>query len=260
MSQEHADPSAEGAAPLAFPEPEYVTGKRRRRRGLLALLTGFLLLLGIVALLYFSPLLPVRSIAVEGNNLLTDDEADQLLEDLYDEPMAQVGTGDIRQRLEGENVIADVDTRLELPSTVHVEIVEYPPVAEVQQGDSSDLYNEEGDVIATYSGDDQPDNEDYPTAEISSEDVLDDDAIFAAVVAVLGEVPEGARDDIEAASAESVDSVELELSDGRQLVWGSVENSDEKAAVMDAILTSEAEELSEAEVIDISTPNTPVTR
>lgn len=247
-------------SPLAFPEPENVTTRRRRRRYLLTAAGALAALLGLVAVLYFSPLLPVRHIEVTGNDLVTDQRANELLSDLYGEPMPQVGTGDVRQRLAEENAVAEVSAHLQLPSTLHVEVIEHLPVAEVHQDDDVMLYSEHGEVIRTFAGPEQLEAGDYATALIDSEAALNDEAVFGAIVEVLGELPIEARDQLDSAAAESIDSVQLDLTDGRTVVWGSAERGGEKAAVLQAVLASEDEEFTEVEVIDISTPSTPVTR
>ncbi|MGO1548710.1 MAG: cell division protein FtsQ/DivIB [Nesterenkonia sp.] len=252
--------SSEHVSALTFPEPQSISLRRRRRRSLLVLAGALSVLLGLVAVLHFSPLLPVRHIEVTGNDLLTDAHADDLLQDLYGEPMPQVGAGDVRQRLEEENAVAEVDSYLELPNTVHIEVTEHLPVAEVHQDDDVMLYNAHGEVIRTFAGPEQLQAGDYATVLIESEAALQDDAVFEAVVAVLGELPEAARGQLESAAAESIDSVQLQLTDGRTIVWGSQEEGEQKAAVLQAVLDSDDEAFTEAEVIDISTPTTPVTR
>src|SRR5699024_1295402 len=99
---------------LTFPEPANTTARRRRRRVLSVLGSGLAVLLRLVAVLHFSPLLPVRDMQITGNELLTDARTDELLGDLYGNPMPQVGTVVVRQRLQQENVVADVDDYLEL--------------------------------------------------------------------------------------------------------------------------------------------------
>ncbi|WP_120006275.1 cell division protein FtsQ/DivIB [Nesterenkonia muleiensis] len=245
---------------LEFPEPEVTRVTRRRRRALTALGAALAVLLGLVATLYFSPLLPLRSIELQGNELLTDQRADELLADLYGEPVAQVSSGAVRQRLEQENVVADVSAYIELPDTLHVEVMEHPPVAEVHQDSDVLLFSEHGEVIRTFAGAEQLEAGDYATPEISSEAALQDEAVFGTIVSVLGQLPEEARSQLDSATADSIDSVQLELGDGRTIVWGSDERGEEKAAVLQAILGSEEQDFQEASTIDISTPSTPVTR
>ncbi|WP_084709875.1 cell division protein FtsQ/DivIB [Nesterenkonia alba] len=246
--------------PLEFPEPENVTVRRRRRRGVLALGSALVALLAIVAVLYFSPALEVRQVEVSGNELLTDARAAELTADLHGRPLPQVSTADVHALLAEENVVAEVETHAELPHTLHIEITEHPPVAEVQDDDAVRYYNEDGEVIREFTGAESLDAEDYATPEISADAAYEDDVVFSAIVSVLGQLPESARARLDEAAADSADSVTLHLDDGRAVVWGSDERSQEKAAVLTAILESEAEEFTEAEVIDISTPEAPVTR
>ncbi|TLP77410.1 cell division protein FtsQ/DivIB [Nesterenkonia sphaerica] len=252
--------TADSEAALEFPEPEAVGARRRRRRALLTLAVACAGLLALVATIYFSPLLPLRAVEIHGNELLTDQQAQELLSDLYGEPVAQVGTGKVRERLQEQNVVAEVSSRVELPGTLHVDIVEHPPVAEVHQDGDVLLYSERGEVIRVFAGAEQLEAETYATAEISSEAALEDEAVFGTIVSVLGELPPDARAQLDSATADSIDSVQLQLEDGRTIVWGADERGEEKAAVLQAILESSERAFNRAEVIDISTPSTPVTR
>lgn len=65
---------------------------------------------------------------------------------------------------------------------------------------------------------------------------------------------------MDSATADSIDSVQLILDDGRTVLWGGEDLGEAKATVLEAILASSAEDFTEAEIIDISTPDTPVTR
>lgn len=246
--------------PLSFPEPEAVGRRRRRRRGLLLILAGLLVLIGIVATLHFSPLLTIRTVTVERNDLLSDERAQELLEPVYGQPLPQVGNREIEELLAEEDVVDEVIVQGQLPDTLQVEILEHPPVAEVRQDGEIRFFNEHGDVIRTFDEGESDETEGYATPEISSDAALDSGSVFGAIVSVLGELPVSAREAMESATAESIDSVQLILEDGRTIVWGSEERSAEKAAVLEAILASEAPELSEAETIDISTPDTPITQ
>lgn len=255
FQEEDADGS-----PLSFPEPEAVGRRRRRRRGLLLILIGLLALIGIVVTLYFSPLLTIRTVTVDRNDLLSDERAQELLQPVYGRPLPQVGNRQVEELLAEEDVVDEVIVQGQLPDTLQVEILEHPPVAEVRQEGEIRFFNEHGEVIRTFDEDDSQEAEGYATPEISSDAALDSESVFGAIVSVLGELPEPARDSMESATAESIDSVQLILDDGRTIVWGSEERSAEKAAVLDAILASDAPEFTEVETIDISTPDTPITQ
>lgn len=250
----------EDEAPLEFPEPEAVTSRRRRRRGLTLILAGVVALLGITATLYFSPLLTIREVELERNDLLTDERAQELLESVYGTPLPQVGNSQVEELLAEEAVVDDVVVQGQLPDTLRVEVIEHPPVAEVHDGEEIIFFNEDGEQIRTFEDWETPDTEGYATPEISAEAALQNQAVFRAIVSALGELPPEARDLMDSATADSIDSVQLLLEDGRTIVWGSEERGSEKAAVLEGILASEAADFTEADSIDISTPEAPVTQ
>lgn len=250
----------EDAPLLEFPEPEAVASRRRRRRGLTLLLAAVAGLLVITATLHFSPLLTIHEVQLERNELLTDERAQELLQPVYGTPLPQVGNAQVEELLAEETVVDDVIVQGELPDTLRVEIVEHPPVAEVHDGDEIIFFNEEGERIRVFEDWEAPDAEGYATPEISSEAALQNQAVFRAIVSSLGELPPEARESMDSATADSIDSVSLLLEDGRTIVWGSEERGPEKAAVLERILASEAADFTEAETIDLSTPEAPVTR
>ncbi|GAB3188441.1 cell division protein FtsQ/DivIB [Nesterenkonia suensis] len=245
---------------LPFPEPE-VVGARRRRRRRIGWTAGALgLLVAVVAVLYYSPLLTIEQVQVEGNELLTETRAQELLQPLYGRPLPQVGNAQVQELLAEEPVVEDVVVQGELPNTLSVDIVEHPPVAEVRDGDGLLFYNEHGDVIRRYDDAGAEHAQGYATPQISNEAALQDEAVFGTIVSVLGQLPAAARETMDSATAESIDSVRLILDDGRTVVWGGEELGEQKATVLEAILASEAEDFTAADVIDISTPDTPVIR
>lgn len=251
---------SDAVEPLPFPEPE-VVGARRRRRRRLGWTTGVLgLLVAVVAVLSFSPLLTIEHVQVERNDLLTDERAQELLQPLQGRPLPQVGNAQVQELLAGEAVVEDVIVQGELPDTLTVEVIEHPPVAEVREGDGLLFYNEHGEGIRSFEDAEDEAAEGYATPRISNEAALQDEAVFRTIVSVLGELPPAAREAMDSATADSIDSVQLILDDERVVVWGGDDLGVEKATVLEAILASEAEAFTGAETIDISTPETPVTQ
>ncbi|MBO0595109.1 cell division protein FtsQ/DivIB [Nesterenkonia sp. E16_7] len=259
LSEAETDRSAQESL-LDFPEPAAVTDRRRRRRRILTALIALAVLLGVVATLYFSPLLVVRAIAMQDNDLLTDQRAQELLAPLHGTPLAQISQGDVEGLLEGERAVDEVIVAARLPEGLDIVVIEHPPVAEVHVEQEILFYSQEGELIRTFDEDQREDAQGYATPVISAEAALENESVFKTIVSVLGQLPEGARESLDSATAESRDSVQLELQDGRTVVWGNDERGDEKAAVLEAILGSPSEEFDGVEVLDISTPSAPVTR
>lgn len=260
--RERDDPAPDTET-LSFPEPKALGARRRRRRGLWLFGAGLLALVILVVVLTVSPLLTIRSVEVRGNDLLSDERAAELLDPVVGRPLPQVGDAQVEQLLADEPVIDHLVVQGRLPDELLVEVVEHPPVAEVRHGEEIRFYNEDGEVIRTFDAED-PEQvawaEEYATPLIGEEATWQDRAVFRAIVSVLGELPPAAREAMESASASSVDSVELELTDGRTVLWGSSERGAQKAAVLEAVLESGDPAFAEVETIDISTPEAPVTR
>lgn len=80
--------------------------------------------------------------------------------------------------------------------------------------------------------------------------------ILAAVITVLASLPADLIPRVESVSATTEDNVTLTLRDGPRIDWGSAEDSDLKARVVDVLLRSNA---ALAGVIDVSAPTLPVT-
>jgi cell division protein FtsQ len=82
---------------------------------------------------------------------------------------------------------------------------------------------------------------------------VDSDALAegARVVAAL---PDDISTRVDFAEVHSVDEITLRLRDGREVLWGSAEQSDEKAEVLVALLRNDAQ------TYDVSVPGFPTFR
>ena len=80
-----------------------------------------------------------------------------------------------------------------------------------------------------------------------------DDA-FAEGAAVVGALPFRLARKVEYVEVRSVDAISLHLRDGRLVKWGSAGRSDDKAAVLDALLKRPGQ------VYDVSVPGQPTAK
>ncbi|EXF25262.1 hypothetical protein BG28_14065 [Nesterenkonia sp. AN1] len=189
LSEAESDGSAEESL-LDFPEPAAVTGRRRRRRRILTALIALAVLLGVVATLYFSPLLVVRAIALQDNDLLTDQRAQELLAPLHGTPLAQISQRDVEGLLEEERAVDEVIVAARLPEGLDILVIEHPPVAEVHVEEEILFYSQEGELIRTFDEDQREDAQGYATPVISAEAALENESVFKTIVSVLGQLPE----------------------------------------------------------------------
>lgn len=250
--------AAPEAAPdnvLTFPEPK----AKRRRRHLLAVIGAITVLsAAIVAAAIYSPWLALRTVTVQGNELVGAEQIQAALAPLQGKPLPQVSDADVAALLEPLVAVKDVNVQARPPSTLQVRITERIPVALVKQGESYQLVDVEGVQLSTTLDPDSVqlpviDGGEAPGGPIGGE-------VFSAITAVLGALPADVLAKLSDASAASVDAVELKLEDGQKIVWGNAGEKELKARVLAALLTVPADPANPVRIYDVSVPRHPVTR
>lgn len=222
-----------------------------RRWGGLRPLLLVLLLVALVAggvwLVWFSSVLAVKDVTVHGTSLLAEREVRRAAAVPAGDPLAQVDLQAATTRVEALAAVKDADVSREWPDTVRIAVVERVSVAVVDLGGRVRGMDADGVVFQEF----EKAPEDLPRVEIGS--AADSEALRegARVVAAL---PEDLAARVEHVEIDTVDQIGLALRDGRQVVWGSAEESDLKAEVLAALLEQEAQ------VYDVSVPGSPVTR
>lgn len=239
------------ATVLAFPEPP---PRRRRRWLLVSVVTAVVLLGAFLAFLFLSPALALKTVTVQGNSLLAEDEVHRALQPLMGEPLTTISDDDVAGLLADRPEVAGVDVVAVPPSEIIVSITERVPVAVLQTGNAFSLIDEDGLVIGTAANRAEAR---LPLIDGGSEAV--NNAVFSTVTSVLSVLPENVLAQLDHASATSVDSVELQLLNGQTVFWGSAESNVAKARVLEALLLMPPKD-PPISVFDVSTPSAPVTR
>lgn len=242
---------------LEFPETDHQQRMRRRRIGLVGGITGAILLVGLVVVLYVSPVLALRTIQVTGTDLLPQQRAEQLLQPLIDRPLPQVGTRQVEELLSHEPAVDQVRVQAQPPSGIAVEIVEHQPVAVIVTRGRATLYSASGEPLAEVS---EEEAEERGLPSVSSASDVRNPEVFSAITQVLGALPEDLLGQLVSASASTVDSVTLRLEDERTVLWGNSEAAESKVAVLRALMKAEEGSEDPAEEFDVSIPDQPVTR
>lgn len=238
---------------LAFPQSP---GRRRRRRVLIGLGVAVALVAALFAVLLFTPLVSARTITVQGTHLLQPRQVESALEPVRGKPLALVGTDQVERLLSQFVQVKSARARAVPPSTLVVEIVERVPVALVKQGGKLLVVDGDGVVLG-----DAADASQYAVPVIDGSAMPMGQAVFRSVTAVLAALPADILAQLATASAQSPDSVELKLSDGRTVVWGNADDRELKAKVLEALMKATPEKgQSRPSVFDVSTPRHPVTR
>ena len=246
---------ASAADVLAFPEPPH---RRRRRRAAIAAAAAVALVAGLLAVVLFTPLVAVRTITVQGTHLLTPAQIQGVLEPVRGRPLATVGDDEVRALLRQLVQVKDARVRAEPPGTLAVTVIERVPVALVKQQGGLLVVDGEGVVLGTAA-----DQEQYPVPVVDGASMPVGQEVFHAVTAVLSALPADVLAQLATASAESADSVQLRLSDGRTVIWGNAEERELKSRVLQALVkAADAAPAGQprASVFDVSVPRHPVTR
>jgi cell division protein FtsQ len=223
--------------------------RKRRLRAAAPWLAGLAaaVLLALVGwVLYASPLLGVRGIEVHGNSIVTVDQVRAAARVPDGAPLASLDLGEVRRRVQTLPAVRQAQVTRDWPSTVVVTVTERTPVAVVSRPDKRyDLIDASGVVFRTVPS--RPAG--LPLVVLSTPGPKDPStrAALQVLAALSGEL----RGLLGTLAAPSPDGIRLQLSDGRQVVWGDAAGSDVKAQVALVLLRRES-----GDVIDVSAPGT----
>lgn len=211
--------------------------------------TAFLVLLtaGVVGtaawLVFFSPVLGVRSIEIVGNLTVASERIKQQagVADLH--PLATVDLAGVESRVLGIRQLASAKVDRVWPGTLKIEVVEREPVAAIPAGGKFAVIDKQGVVIEVKDA--APFM--LPLLKVDRP-AAGDPATMAAlqVVQALPPVVAGKVRQVRAASAEGVT---LELSDGRTVIWGGTDRPKEKGRILVSLLRRKATQY------DVSSPD-----
>lgn len=210
----------------------FTRSTRRRRLGWLSAGGLVVLIAGLVATAVFSPVLALRTVIVDGTSRLDPAAIVDAVDGQLGTPLALLDDARIREELGRFSLIRSYVTELVPPGTLVIHIVERSPVGVIQATDGFRLVDPAGIVIETTPT--QP--EGYPLIELGAgEDVSG--AGFRSMAEVLLALPPSVAGQVLSISARTRDDVTLTLAGSSQrVVWGSAEGSEEKAAVLAALL------------------------
>jgi len=228
---------------------------RRRRRGQrLRRLRPYLyaaLVLAVVGagtwLVFFSSVVTVRDVSVRGNQTISAVRVRQVAKAPMGRQLARVDLGAIQARVETIPAVKSVSVSRSWPHTVAITVTERTPVAVVDRGAGLQAVDEDGVLFGSYPR--KPD--DLPLVQ-TAPDVKSE--ALAEAAHVVGSLRPDIAAKVDRIEVETVDRIRLHLAGGRTVMWGSAEDSAQKAAVLAVLLEQSAQE------IDVSVPGRPTTR
>lgn len=219
--------------------------RRRLRRALVAVLV-VAALAGGVWLVGFSQALAVTKVSVTGTSVLTPEQVTAVAQVPIGTPLVRLDVKAIEKRVASLKPVAAVSVTRSLPNRVTIAITERTPVYAVSAGSGFDLVDSSGVPYTSVT--------DVPAGLLVANISGDSDRLRRDVATVATAMPKVLRDRAVLVNAASPDSIVIELRGGAEVVWGSAENSDEKATVIAALLSIPAS------VYDVSSPSHPTTK
>jgi cell division protein FtsQ len=219
-------------------------------RGLKALLWSAVLSVLAVALgllLYFTPIMSARNIVVVGIGAVPREEVLAAAAVAPGTPLLQVNTDAVAERVATIRRVASARVQREYPSSLRITIVERLPVVVKDYPDGPHLFDRDGVDFAT-----GPPPGALPYLETANPGPSDP-ATEAALQVMLALPPQVAGQ-VARIAAPSVASITLTLMDGRTVVWGTNDRTEEKALKLAALLTQPGR------TYDVSSPDLPTVK
>lgn len=235
---------------LGAPAPETKTVSRGTVRGLKVALWSIVLALvatGLGLILYFTPLMSARDIVVVGTGEVTRDEIINVAEVRSGTPLLQINTDVVAEKVAAIRRLASARVQREYPSTLRITVVERIPIAVKDFPDGPHLYDRDGVDFATGPA---PLTLPYLDVENPGPSDLPTQAALAVLTALRPEV----AGQVGRVAAPSVSSITLTLTDGRVVVWGTEDRTQEKADKLAALLTQPGQ------TYDVSSPDLPTVK
>ncbi|WP_432534829.1 cell division protein FtsQ/DivIB [Kineococcus arenarius] len=229
-------------------------GRRPGRRAVLGALALAVLLAALLWVAFASPWLRVQEVRVAGAERTDTARVLALVDDARGDALAALDTGALAQRVESAlPLVESVDVQRSWPAALVVRLHERQAVAAVPSTSGGvDLVDAEGRVLQ--HADAAPAGVPLLSVDV---DAARPGALRAALEvngALSGEV----RTRVASITADSPDSVRLQLADGPEVVWGDASRPERKAQVLLRLLQEPA--VAEAAVVDVSAPDAPAVR
>ena len=205
------------------------------------------LVVGLGLLLYFTPLMSTRSVAVTGLSAVTEDEVVAAAAVAPGTPLLQVDTDAVAERVAEIWRIASVRVQRQYPSTLRVTVVERIPVVVRDYSDGVHLFDRDGVDFATAP---PPPGVPY----LDTENPGSTDPSTMAALQVMTSLRPDVASLVGRVSAPSAAAITLTLADGRVVVWGTTDRTEEKALKLAALLTQPGQ------TYDVSSPDLPTVK
>jgi len=236
------------------PFSERTRSERRRRWIRIAVAVLAVAAAGaLVWLIWFSSVLSVKDVDVAGRTTLKQEQVLRAAQVPTGRPLARVDLGEIEGRVSALNRVDTVEVSRSWPHTLSIKIVERKSVVWSTINGQVRGIDRNGIAFRVYGSAPKGILEATITATDSRDRLQTAQAVTAVIVDITDRDP-ALRKEIESVSAASKDSVELILSKGRTVMWGSSDDGERKLQVLEPLLDIAASRY------DVSAPDQPTTK
>lgn len=230
-------------------EPEdfeaYRVSKRRKKIWLFVLPALVILVGVLIWLVWFSSVFAVKDVEVvdSAGRILSADQIAQVQDAAnipLNQPIARIDSDTAAQAVANLPWVSSVEVRRGWPNEVVVALDIRIPLARVKGLGPSQGVDAQGVIFDSLNLDG------LPLIEATG-------APLVSAVEVVAKLPANLAQKVVRIRAESIDSIELDLKSGSTVRWGSADEPEFKAAVLDALL------MRRAQIYDVSAPELPTT-
>ena len=222
--------------------------RRRTRLRIAGIVLVVVLILAGAWAVWFSSLLEIRDVQVEGTRHVPVERVVRAAQVPVGTPLPRLDSDAIAERISELKPVESVRVERDLPHGVRIVVTERSAVAWIDRSGTPWAVDASG--VAYRPLNSKPSH--LPQLGVDG----DDPRVLSAVARVAADIADGDPQllrDTDTIRAETRDSIELDLSKGRTVVWGSAEEADDKLAVPRTLLEIEASSY------DVSAPERPTT-
>lgn len=211
---------------------------------------ALVLVVGLLAtgtwLVFFSSVLAVTGVQIQGTDVLSPKEVRKAARVPMDVPLATVDLRAIKDRVENLAPVASVDVSRAWPHRVLIDVTERQAVAVVNREGVLWGLDGHGVLFRTYSS-----KPDLPLLQVSAST---DSTAMAEAARVVSVLPSSLLTQIAYVDVRSIDGISFHLQSGAIVNWGSADSATQKSEVLQVLLKQKAR------VYDVTVPTRPTIR
>lgn len=219
--------------------------RRSSRRRWPVLAAVLALVLGLGWLVGFSSALGARTVSVSGEHRVSAEQVIAAARIRHGAPLARLDTAAVRARVAAIPAVRTVTVSVSYPATVHIRVTERVAVGYRLGADGVVLVDAADVQFATVP---------RPPHDLPELAVTGDQVRSAAAATVAAALPAGFAGAVARIAVPTAQSITLTLTDGRTVLWGGTDRSDEKAKLVPVLVHQPGS------YFDVSDPSSVISR